>query len=166
VAHPGLVATALEIFNEYMPAANQIDLKKEMIQISEADLIKPVAGEITEKGLRINIEIGIRYLESWLRGVGCVPLNNLMEDAATAEISRAQVWQWLRHEALMSNGQKVTPALVQKIFDEEMLKIKTEFGEAKYSQSQFNQASQLFLEMIFNKEFPEFLTLAAYQFID
>jgi len=166
VAHPGLVGIALEIFNEYMPTANQIDLPINNVQISAADLIKPVVGEITEKGLRINIEIGIRYLESWLRGVGCVPLNNLMEDAATAEISRAQVWQWLKHEAPLSNGQKVNKDLVQKIFDEEMQKIETELGKIKYTQSQFTQASQLFLEMIFNKEFPEFLTLAAYQFID
>ena len=99
VAHPALVRVAKEVFDQYMPQANQISLRRDDVRISQADLLKVPAGEITEQGLRLNVDVGIQYLEAWLGGNGAVPIYNLMEDAATAEISRAQVWQWLRHVA-------------------------------------------------------------------
>ena len=111
VAHPGLIPVAREVFDVYMPTPNQIDVKREDIRISAADLLAVPRGEITEDGLRLNIDVGIQYLESWLLGLGCVPIYNLMEDAATAEISRTQVWQWLHHGAHLNDGRKITPQL-------------------------------------------------------
>jgi malate synthase len=162
VAHPGLVSIAKEIFDRYMPQPNQIAVKREDVRISQKDLLKVPAGEITEQGLRLNIDVGIQYLESWLRGNGCVPIYNLMEDAATAEISRAQVWQWLRHGARLSDGRNVTRELVTQTIAEELAKEKERFGAARFDSGKFAAASKLFEQMMTGSEFPDFMTLAAY----
>ena len=124
-------------------------------------------GDITEEGLRVNIDVGIQYLESWLRGVGCVPIYNLMEDAATAEISRSQVWQWIRHGAKMNDGRAVTADLVRKTIREELGKIR-KHGLATNATpaARFELAGKLFEEMMTKPEFTEFLTLVAYEHID
>src|SRR5262249_37028324 len=115
VAHPGLVSVAMEIFDKSMPKPNQIDRLREDVQVKAAELLQPPPGPITESGLRVNVNVGLRYLESWLRGNGCVPIFNLMEDAATCEISRAQLWQWIRHGAVMEDGRKVTRDLFRRV---------------------------------------------------
>jgi malate synthase len=155
VAHPGLVKLALDVFNEHMPTPNQIYRKREAVPVTAADLIRPLQGTITEQGLRQNIDVGVQYLESWLNGNGCVPIYNLMEDAATAEISRTQVWQWVRHGAKLADGRPVTPELVRRTVAEELAK--NPGTPAK------KRASEMFEQMMVAGECPEFLTLAAYQ---
>jgi len=134
---------------------------REDVEVSARDLMKVPKGEITEEGLRLNIDVGIQYLESWLRGTGCVPIYNLMEDAATAEICRAQVWQWVRHGARMRDGRIVTMDLVKTTIAEELEKLKTKFASGK-----FELAAELFERITIQGEFPEFMTLAAYEHID
>jgi len=158
VAHPGLVPIAKEIFDRYMPKANQISVKREDVHITQKDLLQVPAGEITEQGLHLNVDVGIQYLESWLRGNGCVPIYNLMEDAATAEISRAQVWQWLRHGAKLNDGRNITRELVSQAIREEVAKLKERLGPGK-----FDSAAELFEKMMLGGEFPDFMTLSAYQ---
>jgi len=157
VAHPGLVPVAKEIFDRYMPQPNQISVKREDVHITQQDLLKVPAGEITEQGLHLNVDVGLQYLESWLRGNGCVPIYNLMEDAATAEISRAQVWQWLRHGARLSDGRSITRELVRQVIGEELGKLKARSGGGK-----FDSAAQLFERMMTGGDFPDFMTLSAY----
>ncbi len=166
VAHPGLVPVALEIFNQHMPTPNQISRQRDDVQVTAADLLAPSEGTITEKGLRWNLRVGIQYLESWLGGNGCVPLYNLMEDAATAEISRSQVWQWLRHRAKLDDGREVTPALFTTLFEEEMDGIRAEVGDERFHSGNYQRAGEMFYQMITNETFTEFLTLPAYQAID
>ena len=163
VAHPGLVPIAKEIFDEYMPEPNQIAKPRADRTITARDLLEVPSGEITEKGLRWNIDVGLQYVWSWLRGNGCVPIYNLMEDAATAEISRAQVWQWVRHGARMSDGKTVTAALVKEIVRDRTaeLQAKDAGGDGR-----LQQAGQVLDEMMTAKEFPEFLTLASYDLLD
>lgn len=166
VAHPGLVPIAKEIFDRLMPGANQIARKRQDVHVTAADLIQVPTGTISEGGLRQNINVGIGYIEAWLRGVGCVPLYNLMEDAATAEISRAQVWQWIRHRAKLSgDGQLIDVKLCRKILAEEMDKTKGMVGEAKFTKGRYKEAAKLFRDLIEAKSFPEFLTLPAYDWI-
>ncbi len=165
VAHPGLVQIATDVFNEYMPAANQVERQREDVNVSAADLLKPSAGDITEAGLRLNLKVGIQYLEAWLGGNGCVPLYNLMEDAATAEISRAQVWQWLHHKATLADGRPLTLALYGQLLEEEMDAIRSEVGDERFERGHFQRAMQLFDEMIRKDDFSEFLTLPAYQYL-
>ena len=155
VAHPGLVKIAMDVFNEHMPTPNQISLKREDVSVTAADLIRPLQGTITEQGLRQNIDVGVQYLESWLNGNGCVPIYNLMEDAATAEISRTQVWQWVRHGAKLADGRQVTSELVRQTVAEELAK--NPGTPAK------RRASEMFERMMVAEECPEFLTLSAYQ---
>ena len=166
VAHPGLVPVAMEIFDRLMPTPHQKEKKLDKLSITQADLLQIPDGSITEEGFRANIDIGIQYLEAWLRGSGCVPLYNLMEDAATAEISRAQVWQWIKHEAKMADGRTITKALYQSILPSQIEKIKTLIGEEKFTQGKFTQAIALFDELALSSEFSEFLTLGAYDLID
>jgi malate synthase len=166
VAHPALVRVAKEVFDQYMPQANQIAVRREDVRISQADLLKAPTGEITEQGLRLNVDVGIQYLEAWLGGNGAVPIYNLMEDAATAEISRAQVWQWLRHGAQLNDGRRVTRELVMQTIDEEMSKLKERVGAAHFEARQFTLAAQLFGQMTTSTDFPEFLTLRAYEYLD
>ncbi len=165
VAHPGLVRIATEVFDEYMPEANQVERQREDVNVSAADLLTPSAGDISEEGLRLNLKVGIQYLEAWLGGNGCVPLYNLMEDAATAEISRAQVWQWLHHNATLADGRPLTLALYGQLLEEEMDAIRLEVGDARFESGHFQRAMQLFDEMIRADDFSEFLTLPAYQYL-
>jgi malate synthase len=162
VAHPGLVALAKEVFDRYMPQPNQIDRKLENVQITAADLLEVPKSEITEAGLRQNIAVGIGYLESWLRGVGCVPLFNLMEDAATAEISRAQLWQWIHQKAKLSDGRPVTLDLCLQTIDEELAKFKQSVGDEQFRAGRYADAAGLLRDLISSDRFIEFLTLPAY----
>ena len=163
VAHPGLVAIATDVFDEYMPEANQLDKQRDDVNVSAADLLRPSAGDITEEGLRLNLKVGIQYLEAWLGGNGCVPLYSLMEDAATAEISRAQVWQWLHHNVTLADGRPLTLESYGQLLEEEMDAIRGEVGDERFNSGHFQRAMQLFDEMIRADDFAEFLTLPAYQ---
>ena len=166
VAHPGLITTAKEIFDRLMPAQNQIDNKREDVKISAADLLTVPKGEITEEGLRHNINVSIIYLEAWLNGNGCVPIYNLMEDAATAEISRAQIWQWIHCEnGILNDGRKVTSDLYHELVTDELKKIKNLVGEKRFSEGKFVKSTELFNELSTDREFCEFLTLTAYNHI-
>jgi malate synthase len=160
VAHPGLIATAREVFDRLMPRANQLDKLRQDVEVKAADLLEVPKGEITEEGLRNNIAVSLRYLESWLRGQGCVPIFNLMEDAATAEISRAQLWQWIKHKAKMADGEIVTAELFRKILAEEMAKIKAETPAVPYE-----KAAKFLETLVLSPDFPEFLTIGAYRMI-
>lgn len=164
VAHPALVQVAMEVFDQYMPEANQIDKKFEY-HIKESDLLEVPRGEITEKGVRKNINIGILYLESWLMGTGAAAIYNLMEDAATAEISRTQLWQWLKNEAELSDGRKLTREMILQWESEEIDHIEKYVGENRFKTGKFNLAKELFNELVFSEKFEEFLTLKAYPFI-
>ncbi|MDQ0886888.1 malate synthase [Paenibacillus sp. V4I9] len=164
VAHPGLVPVAKAIFDEYMPAANQIDKQLSGTQITAEQLLEVPLGPITENGIRTNVSVGIQYLEAWLRGFGAVPINNLMEDVATAEISRAQLWQWIHHPlGILDDGRKVTAELFQQIQVEEMAKIKEKLGEDAFQQMKFDQANVLFTQMTVSPEFEAFLTEEGYR---
>jgi malate synthase len=165
VAHPGLVPVAKAIFDEHMKTPNQIFVKREDVHITQKDLLEVPSGEISEAGLRLNINVGLQYLESWLRGNGCVPIYNLMEDAATAEISRAQVWQWVRHKAKLSDGRAVTKELVSQTIPEELEKIKGLLGDNRYAEGKFDLAAKLYEQMMTSDQFDEFLTLRAYQYV-
>lgn len=167
VAHPGLVPVALEVFNRVMPQPNQIDKKREDVHAQAVDLLDFVKGPITENGLRMNISVAIQYIEAWLRGQGAVPIFNLMEDAATAEISRAQVWQWINHpDGKLEDGRKITLELVRALVGEELDKVKAGIGEARYSAGRFGEATELFDQLVSAETFTEFLTLPAYERID
>lgn len=157
VAHPGLVGIAKEVFDQYMPGPNQIHVKREDVRIAAKDLLEATAGQMTLAGLRANVDIGIQYLEAWLNGNGCVPIYNLMEDAATAEISRSQVWQWLHHGIALDDGAKVTPELVRKAIADELA--------AKPGTPNKKLAADLFADMITRNDFEEFLTVPAYSHI-
>ena len=165
VAHPGLVQIATDVFDEYMPDANQVERQREDVTMTAADLLTPSAGDITEDGVRLNLKVGIQYLEAWLGGNGCVPLYHLMEDAATAEISRAQVWQWLHHNATLADGRPLTVDLYGSLLEEEMDAIRGEVGDARFESGHFQRAMQLFDDMIRADDFSEFLTLPAYQYL-
>ncbi|HWP84652.1 MAG TPA: malate synthase A [Terriglobia bacterium] len=166
VAHPGLVPVAMEVFNQEMPAAHQLHRLRDDVRVTAADLLKVPRGTITEAGLRTNLRVGVQYLEAWLRGTGCVPLYYLMEDAATAEISRAQVWQWIRHGARLPDGRRITVELARALLREELDRIRTAVGERQYDAGKFALASRLFDELMSSEEFVEFLTLPAYQYLD
>ena len=165
VAHPGLVPVALEAFNAVMKSPNQIDRKREDIRVGAADILDFGPKEpITENGLRTNISVGIQYIEAWVRGSGAVPIFNLMEDAATAEISRAQVWQWIRSpRGVLSDGRKVTKELFHAVLAEELEKIKSLVGEKQFARGKYEEAVGLFDELTTNDEFVEFLTLRGYE---
>ncbi|MGG7551585.1 malate synthase A [Chryseobacterium arthrosphaerae] len=164
VAHPALVSVAKEIFDQYMPSENQIDRKVEY-HITENELLEIPKGEITEKGIRKNINVGILYIESWLMGIGAAAIYNLMEDAATAEISRTQIWQWLKNEAILSDDRTLTRNMILQWETEEMDNIEKYVGEQRFKNGKFNLAKELFNELIFSENFEEFLTLKAYPFI-
>jgi malate synthase len=167
VAHPGLVPVALEVFNRVMPQPNQIDRKRDDVDVTAEDLLKFEPGPITETGLRMNISVAIQYLEAWLGGQGAVPIFNLMEDAATAEISRSQVWQWIRHpDGKLTDGRTVDVALVRQIIPEELEKIKAMVGEQRYVSGNYKTASELFDNITTSDEFVEFLTLPGYEYLN
>jgi malate synthase len=162
VAHPGLVPIAREVFDQLMPEANQIARKREDVAVSARDLLTVPEGTITERGLRHNLNVGVLYLEAWLRGSGCVPIYNLMEDAATAEISRAQVWQWRRHQARIAGGPVIDGALVERLLEEELARIRNAVGDERYRAGRYGEAAALLRELVLAEEFTEFLTLPAY----
>ena len=162
VAHPGLVPLAKEIFDAAFQGDNQIDKAREDVAVTEADLLAVPEGTRSETGLRWNVRVGIQYIEAWLRGNGCVPLYNLMEDAATAEISRAQVWQWLKHGAKLEDGRTVTADLVREVVADEMNKLEDELGSL-FTQGKFSQARALFEQLATAEELGDFLTLPAYE---
>lgn len=167
VAHPGLIPIAKELFDKYMPTPNQIDNKREDVNITAADLLAIPQGKITEQGLAMNIDVAIQYLEAWLNGQGCVPIYNLMEDAATAEISRTQVWQWVHNEkGVLSDGRKVTKDLYFQMLPGVLNNIKLLVGEDRFTKGKYRQAADLFSQFIENDELPEFLTLEAYKLIN
>jgi malate synthase len=167
VAHPGLVSIAMEEFNKAMPGPNQIDRLREDVHVTTADLLKLPAGTITEVGMRTNINVGIQYMANWLSGLGCVPLYHLMEDAATAEISRAQLWQWVNHpDAALDDGREITLELFRSMLKEEMEKIEKEVGEPTFRQINYAQAASLFDRIIAADSLAEFLTLAAYDHLE
>jgi malate synthase len=166
VAHPGLVPVAAEVFDEFMPEANQISKQRPDVNVAAADLLTPSTGTITEGGVRLNLKVGIQYLEAWLGSNGCVPLYYLMEDAATAEISRAQVWQWLHHNAQLDDGRPLTVALYSQLLAEEMDTIRQEVGDARFDGGHFERARDLFDEMIRADEMADFLTIPAYEYLD
>jgi malate synthase len=168
VAHPALVPVALEAFNKLMPQPNQIATKKrEDVKVGAADLVKfEPETPITERGLRLNINVAIQYIGAWLAGQGAVPIYNLMEDAATAEISRSQVWQWIRSpKGVLDDGRKVTKAMVAAMIPEEMQKIRDLLGPA-FGEGRYDEAAKIFEDLVDNDEFVEFLTLPAYEKID
>ena len=165
VAHPALVEIAMTEFNKHMPTQNQLHVTRDDINITEQDLVEIPKGTVTEAGIRKNINVGILYTEAWLRGHGAVALYNLMEDAATAEISRTQVWQWLKNEVILDNGRKFNLELYLELFNDEVEKIITEFGEDNIKNSKFKLAINLFNNLVVSEKFEEFLTLPAYQFI-
>lgn len=166
VAHPALVPIAMEQFDKYMPTPNQIHVKREDVNVSAADILEVPTGTITLTGLKNNVDVGIQYLEAWLRGNGCVPIHNLMEDAATAEISRTQVWQWVKHpKAVLEDGTKVTAELVKDLIAAQKDAYKAAFGD-KYAATKFDLAVELFEKMSLADTLEEFLTLEAYNHIN
>jgi malate synthase len=160
VAHPGLVPVAKQVFDTHMMGANQLQRRRSE-RIAPADLLAVPEGDITEAGLRWNIDVGIQYLEAWLRGNGCVPIYNLMEDAATAEICRAQVWQWVKHGARMNDGRPVTAEVVKHNIQDVVESLRGSIGG-----EQLARAARIYEEMMTRADFPEFLTLVAYDYID
>jgi malate synthase len=166
VAHPALVSVAKEIFDEHMRPANQIANRRADVHVSAADLLTVPRGTITEKGVRTNIDVGIQYLASWLAGNGCVPIYNLMEDAATAEISRTQLWQWLRHGARLVDGRRVTRALLESAIDSEIAGLIQRLGRSAFDHSRYASAAELFTRMTTDEELAEFLTLVAYDYLE
>jgi malate synthase len=166
VAHPGMVEGCREAFDKVLgDRPNQIDKLREDVHVTAEQLldVRSTPGEVTENGLRSNISVGIQYLESWLRGSGAVGINNLMEDAATAEISRSQVWQWLHNDVELSNGKTVTRELVERLIEEEMATIKERVGEDAFARGRWDDARSTFTEMALADEYADFLTLPAYE---
>jgi malate synthase len=167
VAHPGLVAIAKAEFDAVLAPSrqNQLDITRDDVNVGTGDLLAMPLGTRTELGLRQNLDVGMRYLEAWLCGNGCVPLYDLMEDAATAEISRVQVWQWVRYQAALDDGRQVDRALVRAVLEDLVTSLRNELGES-WGNRRFDLAAQLFEEMVFADELPEFLTSIAYEHIE
>jgi malate synthase len=164
VAHPALVALATEIFDQHMPGPNQLDRLREEDRIRAEDLLQVPKGKITEAGFRDNINVAVQYMASWLDGNGCVPLNNLMEDAATAEISRAQVWQWVHHETgVIDEGRNITYGWFKALLREESDKIRKLVGEENFERGSYRAAARLMDQITSQHEFVPFLTLEAYK---
>lgn len=165
VAHPGLVAVAMQEFDKHMPGSNQLHVSRDDVNITEQDLVELPKGTITEAGIRKNINVGILYTEAWLRGHGAVALYNLMEDAATAEISRTQVWQWLKNQVKLEDGRTFDVELYKQLLDDEVEKVIREFGTDNMKNSKFQLAIELFDNLVQSEEFEEFLTLPAYRYL-
>src|SRR5438094_3410461 len=166
VAHPGLVPVAREVFDAHMRGPHQIHVKRDDVRVTARDLLAAPPGAITEEGLRKNIDVALHYLAAWLGGTGCVPIYDLMEDAATAEISRAQVWQWLRHAAQMQSGRHVSATLVQQTLSELVKTLPERVGADGPGAPQFSVAGRILSELATGAEFAEFLTTLAYQYLD
>ena len=163
VAHPGLVPIARDVFDRHMPGPNQLDRLREDVHVVAADLLQVPKGRITEAGLRNNISVAVQYLAAWLGGNGCVPINNLMEDAATAEISRAQLWQCVHHATgILDEGRNVTADLFARLLREEMDAIRQTVGDPAFANGHYRRAAQLLDRITRNERFEPFLTLVAY----
>lgn len=165
IAHPGLAAIAREPFDSVMRGPNQLSVLRDEVNVTARDLLKVPEGEITEAGLRECIRVGVQYLEAWLRGQGCVPLYHLMEDAATAEICRAQLWQWLHHGARTSDGKEITVERFDRVMSAELRRIHDEVGASRLTNGVFPSAVRLFEQMTKSETFDEFLTLPAYELL-
>ncbi len=168
VAHPGLVPLALEVFNQHMVGPNQLARLREDVQVTAVDLLRVPEGAITEAGVLSNVSVGLQYLAAWLGGLGCVPINNLMEDAATAEISRAQLWQWVHHPTgVLQDGRRVTLELVRECIHRELhtLKERAEPGNPAVV-GHYDTAARLLERLTAEPRFTAFLTLVAYREID
>jgi len=163
VAHPDLVPVATEVFDKLMPGKNQLNISLDNVVVTQKDLLEVHKGERTEAGLRENIRVGVQYVEAWLQGRGAVPLYNLMEDAATAEISRTQIWQWLHFGATLNDGRKVTEALFLELLDDEMAKLREALGPETFDAGRFDEAIPLFRDMSTSEDCAEFLTIPAYR---
>jgi len=146
-----------------MPEPNQLDALRKDVRVTRDMLLELHQGTKTEEGFRLNIRVGVQYIAAWLDGRGAVPIYNLMEDAATAEISRAQIWQWIRYQAVLENGTKVTPAFFSRALKEEMLRVRNEIGARAYDKGRFPEAIKLFRDLSLSRSFVEFLTIPAYK---
>jgi len=166
VAHPGLVPVAREVFDGHMSGPHQIARPREDVRVTARDLLATPAGEITADGLRTNLSVALQYLAGWLGGMGCVPINDLMEDAATAEISRAQVWQWLRHGAHLQDGRPVTATMVQQNIAELVQALPERVGHAGPGHDKFSLAGRILANLATGADFAEFLTTVAYEYLD
>jgi malate synthase len=167
VAHPGMVPLAMEAFDKAMTGPNQIETKNPDVNPSAGDLLEKPEGDITEAGFRSNVNVGVQYLAAWLAGRGAVPVFGLMEDTATAEISRAQVWQWIHNDGgVFNDGTEVTEELFRKVLPEELEKIKDLVGEERYKNDEFGKAAELFDRISTDDEFVEFLTYPGYEYLD
>jgi len=166
VAHPGLVPLAREVFDGHMAGPHQIGRQREDVRVTARDLLATPAGEITAEGLRTNLSVALQYLAAWLGGSGCVPINDLMEDAATAEISRAQVWQWLQHGARLQDGRPVTATMVQQIIAELVQALPERVGPGGPGHDKFSLAGRILADLTTGADFAEFLTTVAYEYVD
>ena len=169
VAHPDLVPVAMEVFERVLGGRpNQLDRRREEVQVGADQLldVRSTPGQATEAGLRNDVEVGLRYIESWLRGSGAAGINNLMEDVATAEISRSQVWQWAHNGVRLAEGSQVDADLVRRTIDEELGKLREAMGEQSYDAGRFKEAREVFEQVALADEFVEFLTLPAYELLD
>ena len=169
VAHPDLVQIATECFDEVLGSRpNQIERRRDDVRVEAPQLIQVAVpgGSVTEDGVRVNVSVGIQYIESWLRGNGAAAINNLMEDAATAEISRSQIWQWVHHGARLPDGGTVTPELVARIEQEEIARLRETYGEETFGRGRFQEAREIFDRVALAPRFEEFLTLPAYDRLD
>jgi len=164
VAHPGLVQAALDAFGRYMPGPNQLHVQHD-VAITAAKLLEPLHGPITEKGVRWNLHVGVRYLEAWLGGSGAEPIHHLMEDLATSEISRSQLWQWLRFGAKLDDGRPITAAMYDELLADELRQIRAEYGADRYDTGHFKDAVELFMRLSKSEDFAEFLSLPAYELL-
>jgi malate synthase len=167
VAHPGLVPIAKVSFDARMPQPNQIERRRDDVQVSAGDLLSVPKGEISERGLCHNIDVGIQYMASWLGGNGCVPIYNLMEDAATAEICRAQIWQWVHQpNGILADGRQITHDLVRRLYREQLGKLQESLGSEAFARGNFDLARKLIEGIVLKDEFTEFMTLEGYEFLD
>ncbi|KAG0272227.1 hypothetical protein BGZ97_011059, partial [Linnemannia gamsii] len=163
VAHPDLVKLALVVFNEHMPQPNQLHIRRDDVHVEAADLLNTdVKGAITESGIRANVSVSLIYMEAWLRGLGCVPIHNLMEDAATAEISRSQLWQWAKHQARTNEGVPVTAQYLLKVLDEEPATLAQSMGEQRFKASKMIEAKKHLATQITGESYSDFLTSLLY----
>ena len=166
VAHPALVAVARDVFDTHMTGPNQIEKSRDDVRVTARDLLAAPAGPITAAGVRTNVDVALRYLAAWLGGLGCVPLYDLMEDAATAEISRAQLWQWQRHDARLEDGRHVNAALLQQTLSEVVAALPERVGATDVGVDKVSLAARILSELTTGPEFAEFLTTVAYQYLD
>ncbi|MDR2016534.1 MAG: malate synthase A [Burkholderiales bacterium] len=167
IAHPGLADTVTPVFDRILGArSNQLNVLRENDPpITAADLLAPCSGERTDAGMRANIRVALQYIEAWISGNGCVPIYGLMEDAATAEISRTSIWQWIRHNKSLDNGERVTPALFEKMLEEETAVVRRELGDARFCEGRFNEAAALLYRITTQDELIDFLTLPGYELL-